>query len=169
MVVLSEFLPGVEGLAENFPRRNRIITGLSKATIVMEGAIKSGSLISGKLALEQDREVFAVPGDIFSPTSQGCNHLIAENIASPALSGKQILDQLGLERQHQKKRALIVLPETGIESDIFGLFQHHHPYHVDELSRKSPLSHQQITSTLIIMEMKGLVKNMGLQTYVKNI
>lgn len=169
LVVLSEFPPGTQARAEHFPQRNRIITGLAKATVVIEAAMKSGSLISANLALEQDREVFAVPGSIYAPNSEGCNHLITQNIAAPAISGGQILRNLGLERQEKHQQAKQTLPKTGIESEIFSLLQDNQPYHIDDLSRTSKLSHQQLTSTLILMEMKGLVKNLGLQTYVRNI
>ncbi len=168
LVILSEHLPGTPGIPEYFPRRNRIVTGLSRATIVVEAAAKSGSLISAELALEQNREVFAVPGEIFSPTSTGCNQLIADQKAIPALSGDQILSHLGLNNLSEQRQAQTQIPKIGIEADILRLFQGNEKYHIDDLSRNSVIPHHQLTSTLMIMEMKGLVQQLSNQLYVKN-
>ncbi|MCF7831053.1 DNA-processing protein DprA [Candidatus Gracilibacteria bacterium] len=93
--ILSEYLPGTPIRPENFPLRNRIISGLSQATIVIEAKEKSGSLITAQTAIDQGKEVFAVPGSIFAENSKGTNQLILWGGVHPALSGEQILEQLG--------------------------------------------------------------------------
>lgn len=92
--VLSEFVPGTSPLPMNFPMRNRIISGLSDAVILVEAREKSGSLITADLALEQGKEVFAVPGRITDPLSRGCNRLI-QNGAAVCLGPEDVLEAFG--------------------------------------------------------------------------
>ena len=94
-LILSEYGPGVTGHKQNFPARNRIISGLSKAVIVAEGAFKSGSMITAGLALAQNRDVYAVPGNINQPNSTGVNSLIADG-AYPIISMDDVLETLGI-------------------------------------------------------------------------
>ncbi len=97
-VVMSEFEPGTPGLPHHFPQRNRIISGLSLGVVVVEGSEKSGSLITANFALEQGKDVFAVPGPIFAQTSIGTNKLIQQG-AKLILNAQDVLDELGLEQQ----------------------------------------------------------------------
>ena len=166
--ILSEYLPGTEIRPENFPVRNRMVAGLSKATIVVEAAEKSGSLITAKLANEQGREVFAVPGDLFSPGSAGTNQLILEGVAAPALSGKQILEHLGFKQLESQKQARLDIPESGTESDVLKLFEEGEKVHLDDLIRRSNQSQATVSSTILVLEVKGVIKNLGRQIYVRN-
>lgn len=166
--VLSEYLPGTEIRPENFPVRNRIVAGLSKAVIVIEAAIKSGSLITADLAVNQGKDVFAVPGEIFAKNSGGTNQIIWKGQASPALSGHQILEDLGMKNIAQKKDAQKNIPTTEIEDQVLSLISDD-KMPINDVFRKSDLASSVISSTLAILEIKGLVVNTGNQTYSKNI
>lgn len=104
-LTLSEFSPGERGIAAYFPLRNRIISALSKSVIVVEGAIKSGSLITASLAADQGRDVFAVPGNINQPNSVGCNKLISEG-AFPIMDLEEVTSVLGIKSHSENKRYL---------------------------------------------------------------
>ncbi len=165
--ILSEYLPGTEIRPENFPVRNRIVAGLSKAVIVIEAAKKSGSLITAELAVNQGKEVFAVPGEIFAKNSAGTNEIIWKGQATPALSGHQILEDLGLKNIAKKKEAQKLIPTSEIEDKVLSLFDAD-KIAINDLFRKSDLPQSVISSTLAILEIKGLVVNNGNQVYSKN-
>lgn len=167
--ILSEFLPGIEARPEHFPIRNRIVAGLSRATLVIEAREGSGSLITAQLANDQGKDVFAVPGDIFAPNSVGTNKLLLNGEATPALSGEQILDSFGIINLFEQKNARRNIPTTGVESDILRLFEQEHQRHIDDLIRDSQLSGSVLGANLAIMEIKGLVKHLGNQVYGKNV
>lgn len=168
-VLLSEYLPHTEMHPEYFPVRNRIVAGLAKATLILEAAERSGSLITAELAVDQGREVFSVPGEIFAEQSAGCNQLLAKGQAAPALSGLQILAALGLGNLQEKKSAQKTIPTTETEGKILALFENGEKQHLDDLVRSSPFPPPVTSSTLSILEIKGLVRNLGNQTYVKNV
>lgn len=168
-VLLSEYLPHTEMHPEYFPVRNRIVAGLAKATLILEAAEKSGSLITAELAVDQGREVFAVPGEIFAEQSAGCNQLLEKGQACPALSGVQILASLGLRNLAEKKVAQKNIPTTETEGKILALFENGEKQHLDDLVRGSPFPPPVTSSTLSILEIKGVVRNVGNQTYVKNV
>ncbi|MBT3349419.1 DNA-protecting protein DprA [bacterium] len=167
--VLSEYLPGTEVRPENFPVRNRIVAGLAKAVIVLEAAEKSGSLITAELAVEMGRDIFAVPGEIFAENSAGTNALIFKSQAAPALSGEQILENLGLKNLAPKKAAQLAIPTTSTEAEILKLLESGEKVHLDDLVRNSPFPAPVTSSTISILEIKGLVRNLGQQIYVKNV
>lgn len=167
-VVLSEYLPGTEVRPENFPVRNRIVAGLSRAVIVIEAAKKSGSLITAELAVNQGKDVFAVPGEIFAKNSGGTNQIIWKGHAAPALAGHQILEDLGMKNIAKKKEAQKLIPTTEIEDQVLSLFSVD-KMPINDIFRQSDLASSVISSTLAILEIKGLVVNTGNQTYSKNI
>lgn len=167
--ILSEYLPGIEAKPEYFPVRNRLIAGISRATIIIEAAEKSGSLITAQMAVDQGREVFAVPGEIFSRNSVGTNQLLLSGSAFPALSGYQILESLGMEKSALQKREHKNIPSTGIEADILSLFGVEEKLHIDELIRNGTIPGPVISSNIALMEIKGLVRHLGGQIYAKNV
>lgn len=166
--IISEYLPGTTVRPENFPIRNRIVAGLSKASIIIEAAEKSGTLITAHLANEMGRSVYAIPGEIFSKNNKGANQLISDGLANPALSGKQILSDLGFKSLEQKRIATQNIPKTGIEADILKTFENIDKMHIDEIFRNCALANPVISSNILILEIKGFLKNIGNQIYVKN-
>ena len=151
-------------LKHHFPQRNRIISGLSSATLVIEAGEKSGALITAFHALEQNREVFAVPGSIYSDSSEGTNRLIAMG-AKLIASAKDIIETLNLAEAAAYIENKKIIPETNEEKLIIAKLSYE-PMHIDELKQLTNLDTSVINSTLTIMEMKGMVKNLGNMQYV---
>lgn len=163
--IISEYPLGTRPEANNFPPRNRVISGLSKAVVIVEAPRRSGALITARFAAEQGRDVFAVPGNIVNPGSAGCNELI-QNGAAPLLSSQDVLDQLNLEHlvsvQHQQRLA----PTDPAEDQLLGHLSHE-PIHVDDLVRSAELSPPQVASLLTMLELKGLIRQVGALSYVR--
>jgi len=164
--LISEFPLGRPALAYNFPQRNRIIAGLSLGTVVIEAPQESGALITAQFALDQNREVFALPGSIYSPASQGPNNLIKMG-AKLITSYKDILDELNLGRVEEFIETRKIIPENPEEEKILNLLSKE-PIHIDEIIKKSNLQAQTVLSCLTLMEMKGYVKNIGAGNYILN-
>ncbi|OGO39806.1 MAG: DNA protecting protein DprA [Chloroflexi bacterium RBG_16_57_8] len=161
--LISEYPVGTKPRADNFPRRNRIMSGLSLGTLVIEAGESSGALITAQMALEQDREVFAVPGSILSPASKGTNKLIQDG-AKLVLDYTDILEELNLmavERQIEMKE---LLPASETESLLLKRVRAE-PTHIDEICRASGLPASTVSSTLAMMELKGMVKQVGAMNY----
>lgn len=162
--VISEYGLGVQPEAKNFPPRNRIISGLSLGVIVVEAGERSGASITARFALEQGRDVFAVPGNINSPASFGTNRLIQQG-AKLVASIDDILEELNLAMVLEHSAVQLALPETEDESAIFSKLTAQ-PVHVDELSRSTGLSSSVVSSTLTLMELKGMVRQVGGMNYI---
>jgi DNA processing protein len=162
--LISEYPLGVQPESNNFPARNRIISGLSLGVLVIEAPEKSGALITANFALKQGREVFAVPGSILSSRSKGVNRLIQDG-ARPVMEVKDILEALNLFLIPQQIEMQAVLPENAEERTLLELISHD-PRHVDDLIRESGLPTTTVTSTLMMMELKGMVKQMGGMQFV---
>ncbi len=161
--ILSEHTIGTIPYKSNFPQRNRIISGLCLGTLVVEAAEKSGALITARSALEQNREVFAVPGPINSETSQGTNNLIKMG-ARPVTCAEDILDCLNLKQAIDYSSAREINPDSPQEAAILKHLSQE-PIHIDELIRQTQIPSQDVNSTLTIMEMKGKVRNLGSMKY----
>ena len=162
--IASEFPPGTEGLKGHFPIRNRLIASFCLATIVIEAAEDSGSLITAKLALEENREVMAVPGPIWSDTSKGSNRLLKAG-AKVCTSAKDILDALSIDQPELVSQARALLPLNDQEQQIIHFLSE--PRHIDRISRDLDLKPHQIASSLSLLEMKGLVQSIGGQMWLR--
>jgi DNA processing protein len=164
--LVSEYPLGVRPDARNFPRRNRIMSGITLGTLVAEAGEVSGALWTVRHALEQDREVFCIPGSIFSPASRGTNLLIQEG-AKLVTSYSDILEELNLSAvAHQMGMAVAPEPTTDTESALLHKLSHE-PTHVDELVHQTNLPISVISSALTMMELRGLVKHLGGMHYIR--
>lgn len=161
--LISEYGMGVQPEAKNFPPRNRVISGLSLGVIVVEAGERSGALITSKFALEQDREVFAVPGSINSPASRGPNRLIQQG-AKLITSAEDVIEELNLTMVAEKTAVQLALPESAEEESLLSHLSTQ-PVHVDELSRASGMAPSLVSSTLTLMELKGTVQQVGGMNY----
>jgi DNA processing protein len=162
--LVSDYPLGTPPDGVNFPPRNRIISGLSLATVVVEAGEKSGALITAEFAVEQGRDVFAVPGSILTPQSEGTNRLIEQG-ARPLLKMAEILDALKLEQIPEKQLTRKLNPASAVEKNLLNCLSQD-PMHVDELCGLSGLPINQVSATLTMMELKGMVTQVGGMNYV---
>ena len=162
--ILSDYPVGTAPEATNFPPRNRIISGLSLAVVVIEAGETSGALITAEFAAEQGREVFAVPGSILAPQSKGTNKLIQTG-ALPLLTPQDLLQALNLTRVGAQKSARQVLPADEVEKQLL-MALGNEPLHVDELQSQTGLPVEKVSAALVMMELKGMVRQVGAMHYV---
>ncbi len=163
--VVTEYPPGTAPEASHFPRRNRIISGMSLGTVVIEAGDRSGALITADYALEQGREVFAVPGSVRSPKSRGTNRLIQEGGAKLTVGLSDILEELNLELVEADAGPTRLPPRNAAEEAILSEVSEE-PVHVDEIGRATGLSIEEVSSALALMELKGMVRQVGGMHYV---
>lgn len=154
--MLSEFPPKMKSELYTFPQRNRLMAGISKATLVIEAAEKSGTLITARMALDYNRDVLVVPGSIFSTTSSGTNRLIRQG-ATPITNSEELLEALGfeIEKPTQTEEEKYASCSTE-EKKIIELL--HEPMERDELVRESGMDIAKANALLSIMEIKELIK-----------
>jgi DNA processing protein len=162
--LVSDYPPGTPPDSTNFPPRNRIISGLAMATVVIEAGETSGALITASFAVEQGRDVFAVPGSILAPQSKGTNRLIQLG-AHPLLEMRDVLETLHLQQVQEQVSARRFLPVDGIEARLLNLLGEE-ALHIDEISIKSGLPIDQVSATLAIMELKGMIRQLGGMNYI---
>jgi DNA processing protein len=163
--VLSEFCLGTEPYKSNFPRRNRLIAGLSKAVIVTEAGEKSGSLITAKFALEANREVMAVPHSIYNVGSMGPHQLLRDG-AHLVTCGNDVLLALNIESVETIKEITAVAPTSANENILLSLLTVE-PLHIDKLAIASRLDISIVSGALALLELKGRVIHLGNQCYAK--
>ncbi len=162
--LISEYHPGTKPRADNFPRRNRILSGLSMGVLVIEAGDSSGAMITARMALEQNREVLAVPGSILSTASRGTNSLIQEG-AKLVRDYTDILEELNLTTVTRQMEMKEILPETDTEVLLLQQLSNE-PTHIDDLCQQSGLPAATVSGTLAMMELKGLVRQMSTMNYV---
>ncbi len=162
--LVSDYSIGTKPDGINFPPRNRIISGLTLATIVVEAGETSGALITAEFAVEQGKEVFAVPGSILAPKSSGTNRLIKQS-ARPLLKMTEILDALNLEKIPEKKSSRRQFPLEPSESKILHTLTQE-PLHMDEVSRLAGIPINEVSALSTMLELKGMVSHVGGMNYV---
>jgi len=162
--LISDYPPGTPPDGCNFPPRNRIISGLSRVVLVIEAGLKSGALITANYGAEQGKDVFAVPGKITSPTSKGTNLLIKQG-AHPLLEAQDVLDLLNMELVEKQQVIRKTLPANPREAVLYKAVGDE-PLHVDELSARTKLPIEEVTATLALMELKGMVRKTFGMKYV---
>jgi DNA processing protein len=162
--LISEYPVGTPNFKQNFVARNRIISGISIATVVVECDLQSGTLITAKHALDQNRTVYAVPGPIYSPTSEGPNNLIKMG-AKPLTCANDIFQDLNLANLPEQKTAREFFGDSKEESVLLKLLSLE-PVIINELIKQSGLNAATVGSALTFLEMKGKVRNLGGQQYV---
>lgn len=167
--VLSEFPPGTPPEPRNFPIRNRVISGLSRGVIVVEATMNSGSLITASVALEQGREVFAVPGSIQSFKSRGSHFLIKQG-AKLVENSDDVLDELGLNYPFAQKtdtfKTLPSPPTDEWEQKVYE-FIGDYPIHIDEIARETRLEPSVVSAALLRMELRGAVRQLPGKFFVR--
>jgi DNA processing protein len=163
-VLISDYPPGTPPEASNFPPRNRLISGLSLAVLIVEAGVRSGALITAQFAAEQGRDVFAVPGNINAPHSAGPNRLIRDG-AIPLLDPRDLLETLDLEHVPEHQAARSILPPEPKEARLLEILGQE-PKHVDELTNLAGLPIEEVSATLTMMELKGMVRQVGGMNYV---
>ncbi len=162
--LISDYPVGTQPDGINFPPRNRIISGLSLATVVVEAGEKSGALITAEFAVDQGRDVFAVPGSILAAQSQGTNRLIEQG-ARPLLKMSEILETLKLEQIPEKQHARKHNPMSKEEQSLLEHLSSD-PVHIDQLCELTGLPITNVSATLTMMELKGFVTEVGGMNYV---
>ncbi len=162
--IMSDYAPGTPPDASNFPPRNRIISGLSLAVVVIEAGETSGALITAEFAAEQGREIFAVPGSILAPQSKGTNKLIQRG-ALPLLSVDDLMQALDLTRVGEQKAARKIIPANETEARLMTVLGAE-PLHVDDIRNQTELPIEKVSAALALMELKGMVRQVGGMNYV---
>ncbi len=166
--LLTEYMSQTEALPNNFRQRNRIVAGMSDATILVESAIKGGGLITCRIAQEYGRDVFAFPGAVGMPFSEGCNKMIRNNTAALITSAADFLENMGWQALQQQPEAIErqLFPDlTADEQTVVSLLQQTNDLQLNLMSVKTNIPIGQLTALLFSLEMKGVVKPLAGGTY----
>ena len=164
--LVSDYPLGTQPKSEHFPRRNRIMVGLSLGVLVIEGDLKSGAMITARIALDENREVFAVPGSIYTPTFRGTNWLIQNGHAKLVTRVEDVLEELNLTMAAHQMEAKELLPADETEALLLRCLSAE-PIHIDDVRRQSGLAIDVVSSALAMLELKGMVRQVGNMNYVR--
>lgn len=164
--LLSDYPPGTRMSKESFWRRNRIVAAMTLGTIVVEAAEVSGALLTARLALEENREVFAVPGSIFAPHSRGTNALISRSGAKLITSAEDVLTELDLIVEPKQLELRDALPVDETEALLLK-FVGTEPKHIDEIGRESGIAIASVSGALAMLEFKGMIRQVAAMSYVR--
>ena len=160
--IISEYAPGTQGRAFTFPQRNRIISGLSLGVLVVEADIKSGAMITAYDAVDQNRDLFCVPGSIYGKTSQGTNLMIQKG-AKLVTTGRDILEEFDI---YLDKKEIKIKGDNPVEEKILAMLTSE-PAGVDDIIRKTMLDAAQINGALVLMELNKKVRSLGNNRFVR--
>lgn len=166
--LLTEYVSQTEALPNNFRQRNRIVAGISDATVLIESAIKGGGLITCRIAQEYGRDVFAFPGAVGMPYSEGCNHMIRNNTAALVTSAQDFIEAMGWQTMQQQPEAIErqLFPDLSPEEElVVSLLQQTNDLQLNIISVKTNMPIGQLTALLFQMEMKGVIRPMAGGTY----
>jgi DNA processing protein len=163
--LVSELPPGTRPQKDLFPRRNRIIAGMSLGVVVTEAPERSGALLTAKLAADDNRDVFAVPGSIFSPLSRGTNEWIKQG-AKLTQTAEDILSELNLTAAAQQVELATSVPASSIEATLLGCLTAE-PIHIDDVTRQSQLPAAEVSGGLALLELKGAIRHVGGMQYIR--
>ena len=167
--ILSEFLLGTKHEAPKFPKRNRLISGLSLGVVIVEAGTKSGALLTARCALEQNREVFAIPGNLGAKNSEGTNKLIKQG-AKLVTSVEDILEELRITKEGKSSSSVQTEEDLShlseMEKNIFKLISDE-PYHIDKIAIQASANVSETLSLLLSLELKGLVKQLSGKMFVR--
>ncbi len=168
---LTDFMSETNPDRENFPRRNRIVAGISDATIVIESKANGGSLITAEIANSYNRDVFAFPGNVGSEVSEGCNNLIKKNKATLIQSANDVVYNLGWEIVKKKKapaQKQLFVELRGDEETVFNCLKTRDEFSIDDLCFESKMPMSKVAATLLTLEFQGLVKSLPGKRYRLN-
>ena len=163
-LLLSEYAPFVKPTKFSFPRRNRIIAGLSEGVLITEAGMKSGTIHTKEFAMEYGKDIFAVPGNVNSPKSELPNHLIKTAQAECVLSGEDILEFYGIKKDNQEKRQI----NLNMEEQLILELLKNGEKNFDYLAKNSQISVNFLNSYLTTLEIRGLIRRMPADTYMLN-
>jgi len=167
--LLSEFRSSTTPDRHNFPTRNRIVAGMSDATIVIESGIKGGSMVTAELANGYNKDVFAIPGKLTDSKSAGCNHLIKSNKAMLLTDAQQLIEMMGWEEQRQKSKVKsqkeIFIELSNEEKIIVNILNEKETVHIDEINLRSGLSNSTVAAAILNLELQNVVNGLPGKVY----
>lgn len=167
--LLTDFISGTNPDKQNFPKRNRIVAGISDATIVIESRLRGGSLITADIANSYNRDVFTFPGRVSDPQAAGCNDLIKTNRAMLITGAQDLLETMGWYPTASPPVPALQRPLftdfSQEEQEVVNIIQNREPKHIDEIFRQSNLSNSQVATVLLQLQMQSIIKSLPGQVF----